>query len=139
MEEDRRHFLSGSSGSAVSLQDQRNLNPTGRVSLYLPGPLESVVQLPGSIVDQQETERVSLKSRSCSISTTTDDKAALIRKARPKSLGDQGNDDSWDIRGRKSATTRKRGVQHFGVELEKIRSTFSVRVPRAESKLSMVE
>ena len=141
METDGSRLLSESSGSAVSLQDQRNPNPTatGPVPLYPPlddYETESVVQLSGSTVDQQETAQgVSLKSRnSSSIRTTTvaDDQAALIRKERPKSLGDHGNDESWDNRGRKSglAAIRKKGVQHFGGELEKIKSTFAVRVPR---------
>ena len=122
MEADTRRLLSDSSGSAVSIQDPRNIKPAGGSSATqeeyeTEPPLDSLPGVAAVGRSERDEDRVSLRSRSSSISTTTDDQAALLRR-------DQYTLESGHLptepRIVKSATTRRIGVQHFGGELERL-------------------
>ena len=136
MDSDRRHLLSYSSRSALSLQDpsktvrdvpQEYFYAQLFYADYTPDESErdSVFQPPN------EDDRVSLRSRRSSISTTTDDQASLLpsrdRLERPQPAPSR--------RVKSAAITsalsrRRRGIQPIGEELEAIKAHLSLKIPR---------
>jgi hypothetical protein len=103
---------------------------------YIPDESErdSVFQPP------HEDDRVSLRSQSSSISTTTDDQASLLLRRdrdRLNSLERPPPAPSSGQRRVKSAVVtsalsrRKRGIQPIGEELEIIKAHLSLKIPRA--------
>lgn len=146
MDSDQRHLLSDSSRSALSLQDpSKTMRALSQryfyvrncfYADYIPDESErdSVFQQP------IEDERVSLRSRSSSISTTTDDQASLLPPRRERdrlnSLERPPPASSSGQRRAKSAAVtsasgrRRKGLQPLGEELETIKSYLSLNVPR---------
>ena len=144
MAADRRQLLSDSSASAVSLQYSPSVQPLypslsdTRVesALHLPG--SAIAEPADTVVGSVEEDSVSLSS---SISTTTDDQAALLRKDRLNSLEGPlasaagGSDGGGGTRARriKSAAVsskRKRGGQHLSSEELERTAPFTASVPR---------
>lgn len=141
MEADRHHLLLDGSASTVSLQDPPRTKPLYPSLKHIKAE-NSLLVLPGAIDDAGASEHrddrdVSPQiSRSSSVSTTTDDQAVLLRRSRVNSLEGplQTAAVSDGSRRAKSAVAssgkRRSGLQHFGGELEKIKSKFAVKIPR---------
>lgn len=144
MEADRRLLLSDSSRSAISLQDPRKIIRVlftmmqhARSSFldYIPDESERALHLPDAA---EHEDSVSLRSRSSSISTTTDDQASLLHLGErldsleglsSSSMG-FGSSSVRNVprRAQSAAIYRRSAVQPLGEELERIKEKFHLQL-----------
>lgn len=98
---------------------------------YIPDESErdSVFQPPN------ENDRVSLRSRSSSVSTTTDDQASLLPRRdrdleRPPRVATSGQRRVKSAAVTSALSRRRSGIQPLGEELEAIKAHLSLKIPR---------
>ena len=126
MDVERRRLLSDSTGSAVSPQDSRSLGGADvRLQTYPPltdraeseTDMSALPDLPGSAATVEQEDVHSLRSHGSSVSTMTDDQAALLRKDRIERAPQlQSAEGSRRIKSATSSSQRRKRTHPLGKE-----------------------
>ena len=125
MDVERRHLLSDSTGSALSLQDSRSLSGTYPPLTDLAeseADMSAPPDLPGSAATVEQEDVHSLRSHGSNVSTTTDDQAALLRKDRIGSAPQPQSARKIKSVTIQSQRKRARGAHPLGEQREQKRS-----------------